>query len=190
MTFALHLRVRDHTTWFWRCVGMAFGHFLFGLSQFHGHGSWIVCEVALIYGTLFLFVSNGMFMRWLWVHGPHGPHEDAHIVHNQERVGYSKVHPKLRNINFHNVTHSLISWHPRERMFVVQISLLIVTFLSLISRNLSLMQTAKEVNPHPRIAPFVKTFFFLFFFLCHLLNVGACVHHIAREGQVEWTTLT
>ncbi len=79
-------------------------------------------------------------------------------------------------------------------MFVVQISLLIVTFLSLISRNLSLMQTTKEVNPHPRIAPCVNMwsvtfFFFFFFFLCHLLNVGACICHIAREGQVEWTTL-
>jgi hypothetical protein len=38
-------------------------------------------------------------------------------------------------------------------MFVVQISLLIVTFLSLISSILSLMQTTKEVNPHPHIAP-------------------------------------
>ena len=28
-------------------VGTAFGHFSFGLSQFHGHGSWLVCEVAL-----------------------------------------------------------------------------------------------------------------------------------------------
>jgi hypothetical protein len=27
---------------------MAFGHFSFGLSQLHGHGSWLVCEVALI----------------------------------------------------------------------------------------------------------------------------------------------
>ena len=26
---------------------MAFGHFLFGHSQFQGHGSWLVCEVAL-----------------------------------------------------------------------------------------------------------------------------------------------
>ena len=26
---------------------MAFGHFLRGLSQCHGHGSWLVCEVAL-----------------------------------------------------------------------------------------------------------------------------------------------
>ena len=26
---------------------MAFGHFFGGLSQIHGHGSWLVCEVAL-----------------------------------------------------------------------------------------------------------------------------------------------
>ena len=80
-----------------------------------------------------------------------------------------------------NVTHSLISWNPRERMFVVQISLLMVTFLSLVSWNLSLMQTTQEVNPHPRIAPCV------FFF--HLLNVGACIRHIVQERHVEWTTL-
>ena len=77
-------------------------------------------------------------------------------------------------------------------MFVVQISLLIVTFFSLISQNLSLMQTAQEVNPHPCIAPCVNmwsiTLFLFLFFLWHLLNVGACVCHIAQEGQVEWTT--
>jgi hypothetical protein len=28
-------------------LGRAFGHFSFGLSQFHGRGSWLVCEVAL-----------------------------------------------------------------------------------------------------------------------------------------------
>ena len=94
-----------------------------------------------------------------------------------------QIHPKLHNINFHNVTHSLISQNLKERMFVVQISLLIVTFLSLISRNLSLMQIV-QAYPHPCIAPCVNmwsVFFFFFFF--HLLNVGACVHHIAREGQ-------
>ena len=32
--FTLHLRVRVHTTLFWRCVGMAFGHFLFGSHNF------------------------------------------------------------------------------------------------------------------------------------------------------------
>ena len=95
-----------------------------------------------------------------------------------------------------NVTHSLISRNPRERMFVGQISLLIVTFSPLISHKLLLMQTTQEVNPHPRIAPchvnmWSVTFLFLFFFffLCHLLNVGACVRHIIREGQVEWATL-
>ena len=46
--FRLHLRVRDATTWLWRYVGTAFGHFSFGLSQFHGHSSWLVCEVALM----------------------------------------------------------------------------------------------------------------------------------------------
>jgi hypothetical protein len=76
-------------------------------------------------------------------------------------------------------------------MFVAQISLIFVTFLSLISQHLSLTRTAKEVNPHPRIVPCVNmwsvTFLFLFF-LCHLLNVGACICHIAQESQVEWTT--
>jgi hypothetical protein len=100
------------------------------------------------------------------------------------------IHPKLCNINFHNVTHSLISWNPREEMFVVQTSLLNVTFPSLISWNLTLMQTTKEVNPHPRIVPCVNlwsvTFLFLslfFFFLCHLLNIGTCIRYIAWEGQ-------
>ena len=45
--FTLHLRIHDHIAWFWGCVGTtALGHFSFGLSQFHGHGSWLVCEVA------------------------------------------------------------------------------------------------------------------------------------------------
>ena len=74
-------------------------------------------------------------------------------------------------------------------MFVVQISFLIVTFLSIISQFFSLMQTIKEVNPHPRIAQCVNMwsvtflFLFLFFFLWYLLNVGACICHIAHEGQ-------
>ena len=29
---------------------MAFGHFLLGLSQFQGHGSWLLCEVTLSVG--------------------------------------------------------------------------------------------------------------------------------------------
>ena len=32
--FTLHLRVCDHTTWFRRCVGTAFGHFLLGSHNY------------------------------------------------------------------------------------------------------------------------------------------------------------
>ena len=32
--FTLHLRVHDHTTWFWRCLGTAFGHFLLDSQTF------------------------------------------------------------------------------------------------------------------------------------------------------------
>ena len=47
----------------------------------------------------------------------------------------SLVHFKPPNINLHNIIHSLISQNHRERMFIVQISLLVVTFLSLIHRE-------------------------------------------------------
>ena len=62
---------------------------------------------------------------------------------------FSYVHLKLRNTNLHNVTHSLIFQNPREQMSIVQISFLIVTFLSLVSRILSVMQTTQEVNHTP-----------------------------------------
>ena len=114
------------------------------------------------------------------------------IGNSPEVSNFNRLNLKLRNVNSHNVAHTLISRNPRERMFVVQISLFIVTFLSLISQNLSLMQTTKEVNPHLCIAPCVNmwsaTFFFFFFFFCHILNVGACIYHIVQEGQVDWTT--
>ena len=98
------------------------------------------------------------------------------------------LHLKLRNINTLNVTHSLISRNSRELTFVVQISLLIVMFLFLISQNLSLLKNTKEVNPHPCIAPCVNMWSVLFFFY-YLLSIGACIRHIAHEGQVEWTTV-
>jgi hypothetical protein len=41
--FTLHSRVRD----FGRCVWDGLWILSFGLSQFHGHGSWLVCEVVL-----------------------------------------------------------------------------------------------------------------------------------------------
>ena len=97
------------------------------------------------------------------------------------------IHTKLRNTNLHNVTRSLISRKPREHMCVVQISLLIVTFLSLISRNLSLIQTTKGVNPHPHIVPWVHMWSatFLFFFLCHCWML---VHaYTTLPGAAKWS---
>ena len=82
----------------------------------------------------------------------------------------TQIHLKLRDIHPCNVTHSLTCQHPRERMFLVQISLLIVTFLSLMSRVLPLVQTIIEVNPHPHIVPCVNMWSVFFFFSCHLLN--------------------
>ena len=32
--FTLHLRIRDHTTWVWKCFETAFGHFLLGSHNF------------------------------------------------------------------------------------------------------------------------------------------------------------
>ena len=57
--------------------------------------------------------------------------------------------PKLRNVNPYNLTHSLISRNPRERLFVVQISLLIVTFLSLISQNMVINENRQRSQPTP-----------------------------------------
>jgi hypothetical protein len=97
-----------------------------------------------------------------------------------------QVHPKLRNINFHNATHSLISRNPRERMFVVQISLFIVTFSPYITKFVINANHKRSQLLHPRIAPCVNMWSATF--LCHLLNVGACICHIVHEGKVEWTT--
>ena len=64
-------------------------------------------------------------------------------------IGGFYVHPKLCNINPHNVTQSLISLNPRERMFVIQISLLIVTVLSLISRIFVIYANHQRSQPTP-----------------------------------------
>ena len=96
-------------------------------------------------------------------------------------IRVSPIHRKLRNTNLHDIIHSLISRNPRERMFVVQISLLIVTFLSLISLFFSLMQTTKKVNMWS--VPFLLLLLLLFFFLCHLLNVGVAYGTLSKKAK-------
>ena len=97
------------------------------------------------------------------------------------------IHSKLHNINFCNVTYSLISQNSRERMFLVQISLLIVTFLFFISRVLPLMQTTIEVNPHPRIVPYVNTMECPFLFILPMSLVELLVHGcVTLLRKVKW----
>ena len=133
-----------------------------------------------------------------WIHGPgdnqlskrsddcHGwflilvyPSIHPHTQHTDDWTNQCRlhgIHPKLCNVNPYNVTHSTISQKHVEWMFLVEIPLLIVTFLSLISWVLPSMQIIEEVNPHPHITSHVYmwdvcfVFLFFFCFLCHLFN--------------------
>ena len=69
---------------------------------------------------------------------------------NPSRKTKLLVHPNLCNITLLNVTLSLISQKPRERMFSVQISFLIVTFASHVSWVSTLKQSTKDFKPHAR----------------------------------------
>ena len=55
--FTLHLRIRDHTTWFWRCVGTAFGHFLLGSHNFMVTALGLLLAVMIF--KLLLGILNG-----------------------------------------------------------------------------------------------------------------------------------
>ena len=79
-------------------------------------------------------------------------------------------------------------------MFAVQISLLIVTFFSLISRNLSLMHTTKEANPHPRIMSCVNMWSVCHLLLLLLMSLVECwcmrpPHRLGRASGVDHTSV-
>ena len=101
--------------------------------------------------------------------------------HQERRV----IHPKLCNINARNVTHSLIFQNPRDLMFVVQISLLIVTFLSLILQNLSLMQTIKEASPHRHVSicGVSPSYSYSYSYATCWMLVHA---HVTSPGKAKW----
>ena len=75
MAFTLHLRARDHTTWLWRCLWMAFGHFLLDSHNFTATALGSCVKLALNLKNItfkvappFLFFSfplpaNGCFIR-------------------------------------------------------------------------------------------------------------------------------
>ena len=48
--FTIHLKIRDHARWCWRCVRDGHWTLSAGLSHFHSHGSWLMCEMVLSSG--------------------------------------------------------------------------------------------------------------------------------------------
>ena len=116
------------------------------------------------------------------------------------RIGTSiLIHPKLRNINLHNITHSIISPNPRDARSsnitpYCHISLPYITNF-VIKANHQRSQPShcamcQHVECHILIIIISIILLFFFFFLHKLLNIGACICHITREGQVEWTPPT
>ena len=100
------------------------------------------------------------------------------------------IHPKLCSINLHNVTHSLTSQTPTERICLQFKSHSLLSHLfSHISRISSLMRTTQEGSPHPRIAPCVNmwsVFFFFFFF--SFVTGRMLVHAYATPpGKAKWS---
>jgi hypothetical protein len=74
--FTLHLRVPDHTTWLWRCLGTAFGHFLLGSHDFMvmalGLCVWTITDCArslLHYIVLSFGASQERWQRHHHVNG-------------------------------------------------------------------------------------------------------------------------
>ena len=61
--FTLHLRVHDHTTWFWRCVGTAFGHFLLG-----SHNVMVTALGSCVKWSAFPYTLNSIISTFIMCH--------------------------------------------------------------------------------------------------------------------------
>ena len=99
-----------------------------------------------------------------------------------------QLHPKLRNINLHNINHSLISRNPREQTLVVQLSLLTVTFLSLISQFFVINASHQRSQPIPLHCAMCR------YVECHLLLLLLslvecwCMHMLRTSPRtVKWS---
>ena len=89
----------------------------FGLSQFHGHGSWLVCEVALVIVTLTISIratSHTSQEPWLWE--PKRKCPNAAPMDLQNHVVWSHMWPDPQlnaiSMNFYSCGLSHIINHP------------------------------------------------------------------------------
>ena len=106
--FTRHVRVRDHTTWFWRCVGMAFGHFRLGSHNFMVTALGLVCEVALrhVFLCSLTYMANrrsilGKSIHPSFVHSTHDTNMSPKWTLEFECIWSAQ---KVRNINLYFYT--------------------------------------------------------------------------------------
>jgi hypothetical protein len=69
----------------------------FGLSQFHGHGSWLVCEVALIPLTRWTLSQGLPGQRGQWAYGLSEAQVGLYNTNNGGSFGFVRIvpHPAL-----------------------------------------------------------------------------------------------
>jgi hypothetical protein len=107
------------------------------------------------------------------------------------------LHPKLRNVNLHNVTHSSMSGNLREWMFVVQISFLIVTFLSHYITKFVINANHQRSQPTPlhcAMCQHVECRLLILILLLFLMPLVECrcmcpPHRLRRSSGVDHTSM-
>ena len=104
--FTVHLRVRDRTTWILEVYWDNLYSLPFGLSQSHGRGSWLVCEVTLTTEKFQAWVGK---MAW-------PPCLLGELCGHQ--VSWTTSNPRTRNLAFGRIpTRGILSYSFLDDVF-------------------------------------------------------------------------